>query len=109
LTIASFVTLSAIGSLGYAISLFFITILFTPLALHSSAEHGDALFTPKPAVYYVPVVVSFLFLHFLPDFIARDVDIVPLRLGYLAVPLFLAFAPQVQFPPSPNPWLKSIG
>jgi hypothetical protein len=98
LTIASFVTLSAIGSLGYALNLFFITILFTPLVLHNFTDSEDALFTPKPAVYYVPVIVSFLFLHFLPDFIARGVDIVPLRLGYLGVPLFLAFAPQVHSP-----------
>lgn len=79
--------------------MFFITILFTPLVLHSFTERENVLFTPKPAVYYVPVIVSFLFLHFLPDFIAREVDIVPLRLGYLAVPLFLAFAPQVHSPP----------
>jgi hypothetical protein len=107
LTIASFVILSAIGSLGYALNLFFITILFTPLVLRNFSEREDALFTPKPAVYYVPVIVSFLFLHFLPDFIARKVDIVPLRLGYLAVPLFLAFVPQVHSHPCLNPRLKN--
>ena len=87
--------------------MFFITILFTPLVVHNFTEREDALFTPKPAVYYVPVIVSFLFLHFLPDFIAREVDIVPLRLGYLAVPLFLAFVPQVHYLLCPNLWLKN--
>ncbi|KAF2799715.1 hypothetical protein K505DRAFT_321021 [Melanomma pulvis-pyrius CBS 109.77] len=96
LTITSFVTLSAIGSLGYALNLLFITVLFTPLVLHNNAEPREtALFTPKPAVYYVPTIASFLTLHYLPTLLVNEVDITPLRFGYLAVPLFLAFAPQI--------------
>ena len=90
-TVGSFVVLSAIGSLGYALNLFFIVLLFTPL-VHNAV---DAHFTPKPAVYYVPIVTSFLFLYQLPTLLVKDVDVTFVRLGYIALPLFLAFAPQV--------------
>ena len=95
-TIASFVLLSATGSLGYALNLFFITVLFTPFVTHSDpAPRPDALFAPKPAVYYVPIVASLLLLQDMPRLLAKDVDVALLRFGYFAVPLFLAFAPQV--------------
>jgi hypothetical protein len=99
-TIASFVVLGASGSLAYALSLFFVTILYTPLTVHkeNSLLH-HALFTPSPVTYYIPVGLSALFLHYLPtDFLARNVDVSTLnflRLGRVAVPLLLAFAPQV--------------
>jgi hypothetical protein len=95
-TIASFVVLSAIGSLGYSLSLFFVTILYTPFALHNNdTPRHDALFTPKPAVLYVPVILSLLTLNSLPGLLVKGEDVTLLRVGYIAVPLFLAFAPQV--------------
>jgi hypothetical protein len=95
-TIASFVVLSALGSLGFALNLFFVLVLYTPLALHDdhSTRH-DALFTPKAPLLYVPVVGSILLQQFLPYFIARRSDLVVLRSAYFVVPLFLAFAPQI--------------
>ncbi|KAL5371561.1 hypothetical protein DPSP01_014183 [Paraphaeosphaeria sporulosa] len=95
-TIASFVILSATGSLGYALNLFFIIMLYTPLARHSEdhARH-DALFTPKPFVFYVPVWLSVFALHTLPGQLKENKDVILLRWGYVFVPLFLAFAPQI--------------
>ncbi|KAF2466425.1 uncharacterized protein BDR25DRAFT_237538 [Lindgomyces ingoldianus] len=96
LAIASFVALSTIGSLGFALNLFFIAMLFTPVALHSDGPLArDTLFTPKSAVYGVPIVASFLLLHSLPWFLARGSDITLMRFGYFAIPPFLAFAPQI--------------
>lgn len=95
-TVAAFVTLGAVGSLAYALSLFFVTILYTPLAVHSSdTPLTDALFTPRPAVYWTPIVLALLGLNEFPNLVAhRDVFRI-LRVAYLAVPLFLAFAPQL--------------
>ncbi|KAJ4288454.1 hypothetical protein N0V90_011689 [Kalmusia sp. IMI 367209] len=96
LTIASFVGLSAIGSLGYALNLFFVIMLYTPLAIHNKdTPRHDALFTPKPAFFYVPVLVSIFALHSLPGQLADNKDVILLRWGYVFVPLFLAFAPQI--------------
>ncbi|KAF9695657.1 hypothetical protein EKO04_006364 [Ascochyta lentis] len=95
-TIASFVTLGALGSLGYALSLFFVTILYTPVTIHSDdTPLNDALFTPRPAVYWTPIVASLLSLLEFPNFINHGGDVRILRLGYLLTPLFLAFAPQL--------------
>jgi hypothetical protein len=99
-TIASFVLLGATGSLGYALSLFFVTMLYTPLTLHrDDTPLHDALFAPSPAVYYVPVGLSFLVLYKLPDLLllkeGAGLIVSFLRYGRTAVPLFLAFAPQV--------------
>lgn len=99
-TIASFVVLSATGSLGYALSLFFVTILYTPLTIHNEdSPLHDALFTPAPVVYYLPVALSLLFLYLLPGkYLSSNLDastIDFLRAGKLFVPLLLAFAPQI--------------
>ncbi|KAL1598602.1 hypothetical protein SLS60_007742 [Paraconiothyrium brasiliense] len=95
-TIASFVILSATGSLGYALNLFFIIMLYTPLAKHDEGSpRRDALFTPKPAVFYIPVWISIFALHTLPGQLKDNKDIILLRWGYVFVPLFLAFAPQI--------------
>ncbi|UPX16694.1 uncharacterized protein EKO05_0007082 [Ascochyta rabiei] len=95
-TVASFVTLGACGSLGYALSLFFVTILYTPLTVHSDdTPLHDALFTPRPAVYWTPILASLLGLLEFPNFIHHGGDVRVLRLGYLLTPLFLAFAPQL--------------
>ncbi|KAL1598208.1 hypothetical protein SLS59_006892 [Nothophoma quercina] len=94
--IASFVTLGAFGSLGYALSLFFITILYTPVTVHNDdSPIQDALYTPRPFVYWTPVVSSLLSLNEWPKIVAHR-DVFPvLRLGYVLVPLFLAFAPRI--------------
>ncbi|KAJ4360158.1 uncharacterized protein N0V89_000718 [Didymosphaeria variabile] len=95
-TIASFVILSATGSLAYALNLFFTIMLYTPLAEHSEdSPRRDALFTPKPAVFYIPVWISIFALHTLPGQLKDNKDIILLRWGYVLVPLFLAFAPQI--------------
>ncbi|KAF2874091.1 hypothetical protein BDV95DRAFT_675511 [Massariosphaeria phaeospora] len=95
-TIASFVVLGATGSLAYALCLFFITMLYTPLAVHGSgSSRRDALFTPKPAVYYVPIVMSLAALDYFPTLLAKNANVAGLRYGYVAVPLFLALAPRI--------------
>ena len=73
-------------------------MLYTPLAKHSedTARH-DALFTPKPAVFYIPVWISIFALHTLPGQLKDNKDVILLRWGYVLVPLFLAFAPQVSY------------
>jgi hypothetical protein len=94
------VLLSATGSLGYALSLFFVAILYTPLSLHQDETPlHDALFAPSPTVYYVPIALSLMFLYWLPDFLTMSnppQSIRILRFGYTLVPLFLAFAPMVR-------------
>jgi hypothetical protein len=99
-TIATFVLLSATGSLGFALSLFFVVILYTPLTLHNDdVPLHSALFAPSPAVYYAPIASSLLFLYWLPDFLTMAEPpqyIRTLRYGYTLVPLFLAFAPKVR-------------
>jgi hypothetical protein len=105
-TIASFVTLGAFGSLGYALSLFFVIILYTPLAVHNDdTPLHDALFTPRPAVYYTPIVTSLLCLQSFPNLLEHNGDVRVLRIGYLAIPLFLAFATHVcHFIPIRQEW-----
>ncbi|KAF2010924.1 hypothetical protein BU24DRAFT_48652 [Aaosphaeria arxii CBS 175.79] len=95
-TIAAFVSLSLVGSLGYALNLFFVTILFTPVALHSedTLKH-NALFAPKPVFLYTPVVASFVALLYLPTLIAGGANLTAVRIGYYAIPFYLAFAPQI--------------
>ncbi|KAJ4987121.1 hypothetical protein SVAN01_07409 [Stagonosporopsis vannaccii] len=94
--IASFVTLGAYGSLGYALSLFFVTILYTPLTIHSAETPlQDALFTPRPAVYWTPVLASLLTLNELPKILVHGDVFRILRVGRVLIPLFLAFAPQI--------------
>ncbi|RMZ68660.1 Alpha-mannosyltransferase alg11p [Pyrenophora seminiperda CCB06] len=95
-TIASFVLLSSIGSLGYALSLFFITILYTPLTIHhDDTPLHDALFTPHAWVYDVGIVASLLTLNLFPQLVSEFGDKSMLRLGYLAMPIAFAFAPQL--------------
>ncbi|KAF1833116.1 hypothetical protein BDW02DRAFT_570421 [Decorospora gaudefroyi] len=95
-TIASFVLLSSIGSLGYALSLFFITILYTPLSIHrDDSPLHDALFTPHAWVYDTGIVASLITLNLFPQLVSEFGDKSMLRLGYLAMPLAFAFAPQL--------------
>lgn len=95
-TIASFVILGAYGSLGYALSLFFVTILYTPTTVHEGETPiDDTLFTPKPAVYWTPIVASLLILNELPKLEAHGDVFRQIRAGYILTPLFLAFAPQI--------------
>lgn len=94
--IASFVVLGAYGSLGYALSLFFITILYAPVTAHSGETPlQDALFTPKPIVYWGPVLMSLLTLNDLPKILAHSDTFRILRVGRVLIPLFLAFAPRI--------------
>lgn len=95
-TIASFVVLGTFGSLAYALNLFFITMLYAPLARHRVESHQqNALFTPKAVVYSLPIVGSLLLIYLAPLFMMRNSDVTLLRFGYVAFPLYLAFAPQV--------------
>ena len=89
--------LSGIGSLGYALNLFFVTMLFTPFAVHDDASpRHDALFTPYPAVFYLPAITSLVVINYLPTLLTRESNVTLLRLGYFAMPIILAFAPQVR-------------
>lgn len=98
-SIASFVLLCSLGSLGFALSLFFVTILYTPTAVRrDDSPRHDAFFTPSPIVYDVGIVLSLLTLNSFPELIAEYGDKSMLRLSYLAMPLFFAFAPQASKP-----------
>lgn len=55
----------------------------------------DVLFVPSELVYDLGIVASLLTLNLFPELIAEYGDRSVLRLGYLAIPLFFAFAPQV--------------
>ena len=95
-TIAAFVLLASLGSLGYALSLFFITILYTPISEHSDdAALHNALFTPSHLIYDVAIIASIIALNLFPELVADYGDVRVTRLGYLAMPLFFAFAPMV--------------
>ncbi|KAF2845934.1 hypothetical protein T440DRAFT_472240 [Plenodomus tracheiphilus IPT5] len=95
-TIASFVLLCSLGSLGFSLSLFFVTILYTPTTVRrdDSPKH-DAFFTPSPIVYDLGIVASLVTLNSFPELISEYGDKSMLRLSYLAMPLFFAFAPQI--------------
>lgn len=98
--IASFVALSVVGSLGLSLNLFFVTMLFTPLAVHDDQSHRhDALFAPYAYVFYVPVIGAFVLEQSLPYLLARRTDLTLFRIAYLAIPLFLAFIPEVSSVP----------
>lgn len=95
-TIASFVLLSSIGSLGYSLSLFFITILYTPLTLQrGDSPRHDTLFTPYAFVYDMGIVASLVTLNLFPQLVSEFGDKSMMRVGYLAMPLAFAFAPQI--------------
>jgi len=98
-TIAAFVLLGAIGSLGYALSLFFVTMLYTPTTIHQDDTPAhDALFVPSPSVYYAIIAPSLFVVACLPDIMLLKSDL-PIastaRMGRIVVPLLLAFLPQV--------------
>jgi hypothetical protein len=94
------VLLSGTGSLGYALNLFFVTMLYTPFTVHDDASpRHDALFTPYPAVFYLPAITSLLVINYLPTLLTRESNVILLRLGYFAMPMVLAFAPQVCLSP----------
>lgn len=94
--IAAFVFLSRFGSLGYALNLFLINILFTPTALHNTEkERLDATFTPQPAVYWAPTVLICTSLLYQPKWVTQGVNLSALRVAYLIFPFYLAFAPQI--------------
>lgn len=77
-------------------SLFFVTILYTPISEHrTDASYHNALFTPSPIVYDAGIVISVLSLNLLPELVADFGDVRIMRLGYIVMPLFFAFAPQV--------------
>ena len=97
-TVTAFVLLGSLGSLGYALSLFFITILYTPVSEHKddTASH-DALFTPSPIVYDVAIAVSTITLNLFPELVGSYGDVRMTRLVYLAAPMFFAFAPRVSY------------
>jgi hypothetical protein len=91
------VLLSSIGSLGYALSLFFITIIYTPLTLQrGDSPRHDTLFTPYAFVYDVGIVASLVTLNLFPELVSEFGDKSMMRVGYLAMPLAFAFAPQVR-------------
>ncbi len=88
--------LASLGSLGYALSLFFITILYTPVSEHKDeAELQDSLFTPSPVVYDLAIAMSTIILNLFPELLGSYGDVRMTRLVYLAAPLFFAFAPRV--------------
>ncbi|KAF2657657.1 hypothetical protein K491DRAFT_594607 [Lophiostoma macrostomum CBS 122681] len=95
-TIAAFILLGGIGSLGFALNLFFVTMLFTPFAVHDDASpRHDALFTPRPSVFYVPAIATLFVINYLPTLLTRESNVILLRVSYLAMPLVLALAPQI--------------
>ncbi|KAH9870158.1 hypothetical protein J1614_007080 [Plenodomus biglobosus] len=95
-TIASFVLLCSLGSLGFSLSLFFVTILYTPTTVRrdDSPKH-DAFFSPSPLVYDLGIVASLVTLNSFPELVSEYGDKSMLRVSYLAMPLFFAFAPQI--------------
>lgn len=88
--IASYVLLSHYGSLGCALSLFFVAILFTPTSSHNtSRETRDATITPRPELY-IGIIVLFAGLI---SQTSRTSAI--LRSISLVFPIYLAFAPKI--------------
>jgi len=76
--------------------LFFITILYTPLTIHhEDTPLHDALFTPYAFVYDTGIVASLITLNLFPQLVSEFGDKSMMRLGYLAMPLAFAFAPQL--------------
>jgi hypothetical protein len=71
-------------------------MLYTPLTIHrDDTPLHDALFTPYAFVYDIGIVASLITLNLFPQLVSEFGDKSMLRLGYLAMPLAFAFAPQV--------------
>jgi hypothetical protein len=71
-------------------------MLYTPLTIQrDDTPLHDALFTPHPVVYDAGIVASLVTLNLFPQLVSEFGDKSMLRLGYLAMPLAFAFAPQV--------------
>ncbi|KAI8932822.1 hypothetical protein NX059_010305 [Plenodomus lindquistii] len=96
INIAAFVLLAAHGSLACSLCLFFVTILYTPVAVRrdDSPKH-DAFFTPSAIVYDLGIVASLVVLNIFPELISQFGDKTMLQLALHAMPLFFAFAPQI--------------
>ncbi|KAF2816545.1 uncharacterized protein BDZ99DRAFT_375830 [Mytilinidion resinicola] len=98
-TTVSFVLLSQVGGLSYALNLFFLAMIYTPIPLHRALPpRRDPLWTPKPLVYRVPLLLSFVSLAFMYRNTNSDLAKIALRIGYFALPIYLATA--IEFIPS---------
>jgi hypothetical protein len=94
--IASLVLLGSVGSLGFAQSLFFVIILYTPpVERHATSPLHDSLSAPHREFYYYPLALFLLTLGFLPGALRNGNSLSPLRSVYLLAPFFFAFLPEV--------------
>ncbi|KAF2203457.1 hypothetical protein GQ43DRAFT_438778 [Delitschia confertaspora ATCC 74209] len=94
--IAAFVALGQFGSLGFALNLFLITLLYIPVPLQRvSPLSPDRLSTPKPFFYWLPVIGAFGLLHYMRVLFNQGSDIAGLLNLYWGFPYFLAFAKQI--------------
>jgi hypothetical protein len=107
-TTVSFVLLSQICGLSYALNLFFLAMIYTPIPLYSTLPpRRDTLWTPRRAVYRVPLVLSLVGLGFAYQNTDNSLASIALRVGYFAVPLYLATAIEVSsfsIPRQPKMW-----
>ncbi|KAF2497162.1 hypothetical protein BU16DRAFT_459109 [Lophium mytilinum] len=84
-TTVSFVLLSQICSLSYALNLFFLAMIYTPIPLYRALPpRRDPLWTPSRALYRLPLVLSFVSLAF--EYRTS------LRIWYFVLPIYLATA-----------------
>lgn len=77
-------------------NLFFIALLYTPVPLsRASSSPRDPLWTPHPAVYIVPVILTFFIVSFAPAI--ATIPLAPQLLDtlYYLIPQALALAAKV--------------
>jgi hypothetical protein len=93
----AFILLAQFVGLSTAQNLFYVALLLTPVPLPSATAKRSSLWTPHPAVYIVPLVVSMLLVDLIPYGAAETRMFQVWRFAYFAVPLLFALGVQVRF------------
>ncbi|KAJ9664117.1 hypothetical protein H2201_005357 [Coniosporium apollinis] len=91
--LCAFVALAQTISLSAAQSLFWITLLLTPIHLKSSKR--DPQWTPKPMAYLLPIVMSFACNALMPFAVDYLIFTQPLRVAYFGMLILMTLIPRI--------------
>ncbi|KAF2843534.1 hypothetical protein M501DRAFT_924874 [Patellaria atrata CBS 101060] len=96
LKLLSFVALAQLVGLSFAQNLFFVAILSTPLPLGSSRSRKSSTWTPHPAIYIIPTLLSLIGIHRLP--LLGDNALINgslFKIAHFLVPAFFTLVSQI--------------
>ncbi|KAJ9638248.1 hypothetical protein H2199_006935 [Coniosporium tulheliwenetii] len=91
--LCAFVALAQTISLSAAQSLFWITLLLTPIHLKSSKR--DPQWTPKPMAYLLPIVMSLACNALMPFAVDYLIFTQPLRIAYFGMLILMTLIPRI--------------